>query len=79
MEQTFTINDLVRFLYSETSEAERFQLAATLADNYLFNEKFQELSIGKAEIPNVLFLPSSQSVDAILEYSESSGLLTSTY
>ncbi len=71
MEKTFTINDLVRLLYSETSEAERFELAAVLSDNYIFNEKHQELAISKAALPKVSFLPSKQSLNAILAYSAS--------
>ena len=72
MKQTFTINDLVRFLYHETSIQESMSLASELAEDVFLKEQFEELVEGKASLDRVSFVPSSNTLKNILAYSQKS-------
>lgn len=71
MEQTCTLNDLIRFLYRETSDTETISIASTLAENYLLNEEFVELALAKHSMAKVGFLPSKKVLNAVINYSNS--------
>lgn len=71
MEQTCTLNDLIRFLYRETSDTETISIAADLAENYLLNEEFVELAVAKNSMTKAGFLPSKKVLNAVLNYSNS--------
>jgi hypothetical protein len=70
MKQTFTLEDLIRFMYRETNYNESFDIAKELAENFLLNEQFVELAEAKGHLPKVQFLPSKNSINHILEYSK---------
>lgn len=71
MKQTCTLEDLIRFLYHETTTKESFSIARKLAEDFMFNEQFVELVEAKSEIPSVQFLPSKNALNTILNYSKS--------
>lgn len=74
MEQNFTLNDLVRFVYHETSETENAQiLDAVNSDNELYTQS-EELESAKRVLPKVTFAPTRNAVDNILRYSQMTAL-----
>ena len=71
MIKTFTQNDLMRYLYHETTEKEEQEISkALLADNEL-RELYQSMSAMKAEMDKAQLEPSSSSILNILSYSRS--------
>lgn len=71
MIKTFTQNDLMRYLYHETTEQEEQEISkALLADNEL-RDLYQSMSAMKAEMDKAQLEPSSNTVLNILSYSRS--------
>lgn len=69
MIKTFTQNDLMRYLYHETTEKEEREISkALLADNEL-RELYQSMSAMKTEMDKAHLEPSSSTVLNILSYS----------
>lgn len=69
MIKTFTQNDLMRYLYHETTEKEEREInKALLADNEL-RELYQSMSAMKTEMDKAQLEPSSNAVLNILSYS----------
>jgi len=69
MKQTFTNNDLVQFIYKETSAIKTLAIQEALAlDTDLF-ENYQALMSGYMELPKATFAPTSSVLQNILKYS----------
>lgn len=69
MIKTFTQNDLMRYLYHETTQKEEQEITrALLADNEL-RELYQSMSAMKNEMDKAQLEPSSGTVLNILSYS----------
>lgn len=69
MIKTFTQNDLMRYLYHETTEKEQQEISkALLADNTL-RELYQSMSAMKTEMDKAQLEPASSTVLNILSYS----------
>jgi len=74
MKQNFTLNDLTRFIYNETSVFENEQIVEALnSDNELYAQ-FEELQVGKEMLPKVTFSPSANAINNILRYSQETAL-----
>ena len=74
MKQNFTLNDLTRFVYNETSVFENEQIVEALnSDNELYAQ-FEELQVGKEMLPKVTFAPSPEAINNILRYSQETAL-----
>lgn len=74
MEDTYTNDALVQFLYHEMSAVEAIEMAHAIeADEYLLSE-FRSMQRAKSHLVRVLFQPSSVSVNNILRYSASTAL-----
>lgn len=72
MKQNFTNNDLVKFIYKETSITESLAISeALLVDSSLFND-YQTLISGYIELPKVTFAPANFVLQNILSYSSKS-------
>ncbi len=70
MKQNFTLNDLIRFIYNETSVFENEQIVEALnSDNELYAQ-FEELQVGKEMLPKVTFAPTTSAINNILRYSQ---------
>ncbi|MCB0558713.1 MAG: hypothetical protein H6573_10975 [Lewinellaceae bacterium] len=74
MKQTFTPNDLIRFLYNEVSATERLSMDEALCDNLRLREEFEGLQEAYQQLPKVTFRPSSRTIQDILKYSEKTTL-----
>lgn len=74
MEDTYTYDALVQFLYHEMPAAEAVEMAHAMeADEYLL-EEFQSLQLSKAQLPKVQFNPAKSTISNILQYSAQSAL-----
>ncbi len=69
MLQTFTRNDLVRFIYRETSLVETLALREALRKDFFLREAYEELHSGYRQLPKAGFLPSVATISSILAYS----------
>ncbi|MCB0654705.1 MAG: hypothetical protein KDC57_01150 [Saprospiraceae bacterium] len=69
MKHDFTPNDLVRFLYHETSQEETVLLQQALIEDQELMTQYVELEDGKNALPSAAYRPSLSSIDRILKYS----------
>jgi hypothetical protein len=71
MIKTFTQDDLVRYLYKETSEAENGEIANALICDGELLVSYKQLSAIKKELDLIMKYPSDRVTNYILEYSRS--------
>ena len=74
MTKTSTQNDLIRFIYDETSKAEAKQLQHELICESELLEEFNQLASTKLILNDLLYEPSKESLNNILDYSKSTKL-----
>ena len=74
MTKTSTPNDLIRFIYDETSKAEAKQLQNELICQSELLEQFNQLASTKLILNDLLYEPSKESLNNILDYSKSTKL-----
>jgi len=74
MNKEFTSNDLVRFIYKETSAAETLAIAEAITDDARLNEEYQDLRSGYLGLFKASFSPSKNVIKNILGYSEQTAL-----
>ncbi|MCB0644523.1 MAG: hypothetical protein KDC44_22920 [Phaeodactylibacter sp.] len=77
MEQNFTQNQLIRFIYKESDAAEMMQIAEALSSDPVLAQEYEELLEAMEQLPQVQFQPSGDSIRTILQYSEMTALETS--
>ena len=70
MKQNFTPNDLVKYLYKETSASETLAINEALAEDRALFEEYQGLLKAYQQLPKVKFNPSASAVKNILGYSK---------
>ena len=76
MQQKFTPNDLIRFLYQETSVADTMGIAEALLEDRALYEEYESLKGSFAQLPKAQFSPSHATIQNILRYSENSAVET---
>ena len=69
MKQTFTNNDLVRFIYKETSIFKTLAIEEALEQDAELFDNYQALMNGYMELPKATFAPSRSALQNILNYS----------
>jgi hypothetical protein len=69
MEELSTQNNLVRFLYQETSLREEIVLKRHIASDSALQKEYALLKEAKQKMPKVLFNPSSSVLDRIMNHS----------
>lgn len=74
MEQSFTKNDLIRYIYEETSTAESLAIQEALVEDCLLSEEYVELRQGLQQLPKVSFDPAPATIQNILRYSQRTAL-----
>lgn len=70
MKQKFTSENLVKYLYHESSVSERLAVREGLERDDSLREAFQELVSGYQQLPKVKFNASAKTIQRILRYSE---------
>ena len=68
MTKTFTQNDLIRFIYHETSEAEEKELNKALICDSELQGQYKELVAVKSQLDKSQLEPSAIAVQNILSY-----------
>lgn len=71
MIKTFTQNDLIRFLYHETSEKETKEINRALLCDSELQAQYKELNALRHELDAVRMEPSAGSIQNILNYARS--------
>ena len=66
----FTLEDLLRYLYKETSPSQTAEIKAALDTDWSLREKFEVITSAQKRLDALKTSPSQQSVDAILSYAE---------
>jgi uncharacterized protein YfbU (UPF0304 family) len=70
MDQKFTKNHLIRFIYKETTVAETMAIDEALNEDFELLEKYHELLQGYHQLPQVKFNPAESSIQQILRHSK---------
>ena len=70
MIKTFTRDDLVRYLYNETSKKETEEIAQALICDAELATSYKELSLTKNQLELELKAPSDKVVDKIINYAK---------
>lgn len=68
--QSFTTEDLIQYLYKETSIEKTAAIKAALESDWRLHEKFEVISAASGRLDNIKFSPSNKSIDNILSYAE---------
>ncbi len=76
MEQKFTKNDLIRYIYKETSTVETMAINEALNSDSKLQMKYRDLLQGYQQLPKVTFNPSAETIQNILGYSQHTALET---
>ena len=74
MKQKFTPNQLVQYIYHETSVCETLAINELIDEDLSVREEYDALSEAYRQLPKVTFSPSNQTIRNILRYSESTAL-----
>ncbi len=69
MQQPFTPDQLIRFIYKETSAVETLAIDAALQEDDDLWETYESLHEGYRQLPKVKFNASPKSIQQILAYS----------
>jgi len=74
MTKTFTRNDLIRYIYNETTENEKKEIERELLlDNKLF-EEYKDLAEVSMELDRFEMIPSEKVINKILNFSKTINL-----
>ncbi|MEM9859795.1 MAG: hypothetical protein AAF843_20755 [Bacteroidota bacterium] len=77
MIKTFTQDDVVRYVYQETSELETKEIRKALLCDAKLEEMYKDILSMKAELDKARKMPSDRTVNNILNYSKSLKLSSS--
>ena len=68
MTKTFTQNDLIRFIYQETTEEETIEINRVLSFDAELQLQYRQLLLTRKEVEKAKLEPSPQAVENILRY-----------
>ena len=68
MTKTFTQNDLIRFIYQETTEEEALEIKRVLSFDPELQRHYRELMLAKTEMDKAQLEPSPVVIENILRY-----------
>lgn len=74
MTKTFTENDLLRYVYSETSKIENVEIENALLCDEKLQERYCQLVSTLSDLDKCAVEPSDRTIQSILDYSRSSNL-----
>ena len=73
----FTPEDLLQYLYNETSPTKTADIKAALETDWSLREKFEVISSAQQRLEPLKMSPSQQTIDNIVNYAEKAiGVLT---
>lgn len=71
MTKTFTQNEIIRYIYNETSDEENAAIESALLCDKGLLESYKELSLMKRRLQRVLLNPEDRVISNVLAYSKS--------
>ena len=66
----FTPEDLLQYMYNETSPAQTAAIKAALETDWTLREKFEVITSAHSRLEALKMSPSQQTIDNILSYAE---------
>jgi hypothetical protein len=75
----FTTEDLVRYLYNETSENKTAQIKAALQTDWNLKEIYEKLVNSKKDLNEIRFSPRKETVNKILQYASKRNITVSSH
>ncbi len=66
----FTPEDLLQYLYKETSPEQTAEIKAALETDWSLREKFEVITSAQSRLEALKMSPSQQTIDNILSYAE---------
>jgi len=66
----FTPEDLLQYLYNETSPAQTAEIKAALETDWSLREKFEVITSAQCRLEALKMSPSQKTIDNILSYAE---------
>jgi hypothetical protein len=66
----FTPEDLLQYLYNETSSKQTAEIKAALESDWSLREKFEVITSAQKRLEALKMSPSQQTIDNILNYAE---------
>ena len=76
MKQAFTLDDIIRLLYHETTVEESNLISVALEEDASLNNQMKAVQEVKDELDRFFLTPSAEIVNSILDYSSSEALET---
>jgi hypothetical protein len=70
MEQSYTENDLIQFIYRDMEAVDYCELLFSIDDNPELKDTYESLITAKNDLPKVSFTPSTTSMNMIMAYSK---------
>lgn len=70
--QNFTPEDLLQYLYNETSQEKTAAIKAALETDWSLQEKLDVITAGRNRLEELKLSPRKQAIDNILAYAEKS-------
>jgi len=68
----FTPEDLLRYLYNETSSSETAAIKAALESDWTLREKYEVITSAQNRLEKLKMSPRQKTIDAIISYAEKS-------
>ena len=72
MKQKFTQNQLVKYIYRETTAAQTLAIDEALTQDWQLREAYKEMHQAYCQLPKATFSPSANTISNILSYSQQS-------
>ena len=69
MKEKISTNNLIKYIYNETSVTETLAIEDALRTDWTLNEEYAELLTAYHQLPKAKFNPSPDSIQSILKYS----------
>jgi hypothetical protein len=69
---SFTPDDLIQYVYNETSKQKTAAIKAALQTDWSFREKYNEIIAAQKSLEKITVSPRKKAVDNILAYAEKS-------
>ena len=79
MQQKFTKNQLIKYLYKETSATETLAINDAINEDWKLYEQYEVLQYAKQQLPKAVFRPSISSIQRILNHSANTAVERTHY
>ena len=74
MEQSYTQENLIQFIYREDSITEHFEIENEIENNQSLKASYKEMKTAVSALPRAQFSPSKSVIENILNYSRTTSL-----